>query len=128
MTEWIEDPAEAPAVLVGHLGCGGGAGPDRPREHRIRIFNQQQGPASRAADRPGAEPWPVRSARCNPESRVPDRQLRDDLIAFAYPVKDSRAESLLVERDSRSGSIDPQLRLEIGRARVGKECRCRGSR
>jgi len=49
MTEWIEDPAQAPAVLVGHLGCGGGAGPDRPREHRVRIFHQQQGPASRAA-------------------------------------------------------------------------------
>jgi len=38
-------------------------GGDRPREHRVGIVNQQQVPASRAADRPGAEPRPARAAR-----------------------------------------------------------------
>lgn len=116
MTERIKDPAQAPAVLVGHLRSRGGAGPDRPREHRVWIINQQQGPARRAADRPRAEPRAVRSARGNPESRVPDHQLRDDLIAFAYLVLDPRAESRLVERDGRSGAIDPQLRLDARHA------------
>jgi hypothetical protein len=42
--------------------------------------------------------------------------LRNDLIAFAYPVKDSRAESRFVECDSRSGAIDPQLWLDARHA------------
>src|SRR5580692_12428738 len=46
MAERIEDPAQAPAVLVGHRRGRGGASPDRPRERRVGIINQQQGPAS----------------------------------------------------------------------------------
>ena len=34
MTERIKNPAQAPAVLVGHLRSRSGAGPDRLREHR----------------------------------------------------------------------------------------------
>ena len=112
MTEWIEDPAKPPAVLVSHLGCRSSAGFDSSRKRHVRIVNQQQGPAGGAADRRRAEPRPVRSARGNPESRVPDRQLRNDLIAFADLMKDPRAESSFVEGDGRSGAIDPQFRLD----------------
>jgi len=37
----------------------------------------------------------------------PDRQLRDDLIAFAYLMKDPRAESRQVEGDSSSKASLP---------------------
>jgi hypothetical protein len=62
MTERIEDPAQAPAVLVSYLGRRNGTGSDRLREHRVRVFDQQQGPASGAADRSWAEPRRIRSA------------------------------------------------------------------
>ena len=39
MTERIEDPAQAPAVLVGHLGRRDRTGSDRLREHRVRVFD-----------------------------------------------------------------------------------------
>jgi len=93
MTEWIEDPAQTPAVLVGHFRCRSGTGLYRPGEHRIRVIHNQQGPTGRAADRLWTEPWSVRSARRNPERGVSDRQLRDDLIAFSYLMKDSRAKA-----------------------------------
>ncbi len=51
-----------------------------------------------------------------PRKPRPDRQLRDDLIAFADLMKDPRTESRLVEGDSRSGAIDPQLRLDARHA------------
>ena len=70
------------------------------------------GPAGRAADRLRAEPRPGRAARGNPERRVPDRQLRDDLIALADPVQDPRAERRLVNGDGRGGAVNPQLRLD----------------
>ena len=63
MAERIEDPAQTPAVLVGHLGGRSGTSPDRLHEHRVGVIYQQQGPASRAADRPRAEPRPGRPAR-----------------------------------------------------------------
>ncbi len=63
MAKRIEDPAQTPAVLVGHLGGWSGTSPDRLHEGRVRIINQQQGPASRAADRPWAEPRAARPAR-----------------------------------------------------------------
>jgi hypothetical protein len=83
MTERVEDPAQPPAVLVCHLRCRGGADLDGLREHCVRIINHQQGPAGRAADRRRAEPRRVRPARGNPEGRLPDRQLRNDIVAFA---------------------------------------------
>jgi hypothetical protein len=107
MTERIEDPAQTPAVLVGHLGCRNGTGLYCLGKHRVRIINNKQNPAGRAADRPWAEPWSVRSARRNPERGVSDRQLRDDLIAFANLMKDSRTKSYLVERNGRGSAIDP---------------------
>ena len=116
MTERIEDPAKAPAMLVGHLGYRGGAGLNRLRVHRVRIIDYQQGPASRTADRHRTEPRTARSTRGHPERRVPDRQLRNNLVALAYPVKDPRAESCLIERDSRSSPINPQFRLDARHA------------
>jgi hypothetical protein len=88
VAERVDDPAQAPAVLVGHRGRRDGAGPHRLRVQRVWIVDYQQGPAGRAADRLRAESRPGRAARGNPEGRVPDCQLRDDLIAFADPVPD----------------------------------------
>jgi hypothetical protein len=55
---------------------------------------------------------PAGAAPRNPESRVSDRQLRDDVIALAHLMKDSRAERRFVERDGLSGPVNPQLRLD----------------
>ncbi|HEY7264494.1 MAG TPA: hypothetical protein VH589_23800 [Trebonia sp.] len=107
MTERIEDPAQTPTVLIDHLRCRSGTGLYCSGKQRIRVIDNQQGPASRAADRLWTEPWPVGSSRRNPERGVSDRQLRDDLITFAYLMKNSRAESYCVERDSRGSPINP---------------------
>jgi hypothetical protein len=111
MTERIDDPAQAPAVLVGHVGCWRGAGADRLREHRIWIVGYQQDPARCTADCLRAEPRSVRSARGNPERGVSDRQLRDDLVSLPDAMQGSGAESCLIELDSGSSAIDPQFRL-----------------
>jgi hypothetical protein len=61
-----------------------------------------------------------------PRKPHPDRQLRNDLIAFAYLMNNPRAESCLVECDSRSGTINPQLRLDARhagqRSRIARRC------
>ena len=111
MTERIEDPAQAPAVLVGHVGRWRGTSADRLREHRIWIVGYQQGPARCTADCLRAEPRSVRSARGNPERGVSDRQLRDDLVSLPDAMQGSGAESCLIELDSGSSAIDPQFRL-----------------
>lgn len=116
MTERVEDPAQSPAVLIGHLGCRGGAGLDGPGEHRVRVIDHQQGPASRSADRLRAQPRPVRPARGNPEGRVPDRQLRHDIVALANLMDNYRSERRLIVRDSVSGVADPQLWLNTRHA------------
>jgi hypothetical protein len=51
MTERIEDPAQTPTVLVGHLGCRSGTGLYCAGIQRIRVIDNQQRPTSRAADR-----------------------------------------------------------------------------
>jgi hypothetical protein len=116
VTEGVEDPAKAPAVLVAHGGRGRGPGRDRPCKDRVGLVDQQQDPAGRPADRLRAEPRPVRAARGNPEERVADCQLGDDLIAFADLMQDPRTESRLVKRDRRGRATDPQLRLDARHA------------
>ena len=55
MTEWIDDPAEQPAVLVVDwrgLGCAGG---HRLPDNALGIFDDEQRPAGRAIDCARAE-------------------------------------------------------------------------
>jgi hypothetical protein len=63
MTEWIEDSAQTPAMLIGHLGRYRGTGRDRLCHHRGGIIHHQQGPARRTANSQRAETRPVRPAR-----------------------------------------------------------------
>jgi hypothetical protein len=42
MAEWIENPAQPPAVHVGHLGCRSGASLGGLGEHRVRIIDHEQ--------------------------------------------------------------------------------------
>ena len=117
MAEWIEDSAQPPAVLVGHPGRHRGPGPNRLREHRVRIIDHEQSPARRTADRRRAETGCFRTAGRHPERGVADRQLRNDVIAFADLVKDHGTEGRLVERNRCGSTIDPQLRLDTRHAR-----------
>jgi hypothetical protein len=119
MTERIEDPAQAPAVLVGHVARCSGTGPYRTLEHRIRIVDYQQHPARRTVNRPRAEPRSVRPARRYPERGVADRKLRNDLVPRPDAMQDSGPESSRIELDRRSGAIDPQFRLDTRHADNG---------
>jgi len=119
VTEWIEDPAQTPTVLIGHLRCWRGTGLDRLRKHRIGIIDYQQSPTCRAADSRRAETRSLPSAGRNPEGGIPYRQLRDDLVSLTDPMKNPGAEGHLVERDCRSSAVDPQFRLDICRAGSG---------
>ena len=116
MTEWIKNPAQTPAMLIGHLRRRCGTGPYRLREHRVGIIDYQQDPARRTANRLRAEPRPFRPARRNPECGVSDRQLRDDVISLPHTVKDPGTEGRLVERDSRISAVNPQFRLDTRHA------------
>jgi hypothetical protein len=91
----------------------------RLREHRVGIIDYQQDPARRTPNRLRAEPRPLRPARRNPECRVSDRELRDDVISLPHTVKDPGTEGRLVERDSRISVVDPQFRLDTRHAGRG---------
>jgi len=111
MTERVDDPADAPAMLVSHPGRRGGTSVHRLVENSFRVTDHQQHPAGCPADRQRAEAVPVRPGRCRPERGIPDGELGNDVVSFANTVKDSRAERGLIESNSRTGSIQPQLRL-----------------
>src|SRR5262249_15254601 len=119
MTERIENPAQPPAMLIGHLRCRRGTGAYRLREHRVGIIDYQQDPARRTPNRLRAEPRPLRPARRNPECGVSNRELRDDVISLPHTVKDPGTEGRLVERDSRISVVDPQFRLDTRHAGRG---------
>jgi hypothetical protein len=113
MAEWIEDSAQPPAVLVGHPGRHRGPGRNRLREHRVRIIDHEQSPARRTAGlKRGASAPPEDTQNAG----VADRQLRNDVIALADPVKNHSTEGRRVERNGCGGTIDPQLRLDIRHA------------
>jgi hypothetical protein len=116
VAEWIQDPAQTPAVLISHLRCRRGAGLDRPRKHRVGIIDHQQGPACRAADSRRAIPRSHLSAGRNPEGGIPYPQLRDDLIPRTDLMENPGTEGHHVERDCRSSRVDPQFRLYIRHA------------
>jgi hypothetical protein len=55
----VDDLPQAPAVLVGYRGHRGRTRAHRPRRDRVRVVDNQQGPARDTADRPGAEAIPA---------------------------------------------------------------------
>src|SRR5215831_12607349 len=111
MTERVDDPADAPAMLVSYPGRRGGASVHRLVENSFRVTDHQQHPAGCPADRQRAEAVPVRPGRCHPKRGVLDGELGNDVVSFTNAVKDSGAERGLIESNSRTGSIQPQLRL-----------------
>jgi len=111
MTERVDDPADAPAMLVGYPSRRGGTSVHRLVENSFRVTDHEQHPAGCPADGQRAEAVPVRPCRCHPERGILDGELGNDVVSFTNPVKDSRAERGLIEGDSRTGSIQPQLRL-----------------
>ena len=78
----------------------------------IRIVDDEQGPARHTVDDRRAQAHRARVGFPDPERRVSDRQLHDELGAFAGAVKHSRPERGLVEGDGRISSIDAEFRLE----------------
>src|SRR5690242_18741871 len=108
----VDHPADLPAVLLTHRRLLHGARVDRSPLERFGIVHDEQHPAGTTADRPGTEPAHVRSGRGDPEHRVIDGQLGDDVIALTDLVQYRRAEGVAVEGDRLTGRLDPQLRLD----------------
>jgi hypothetical protein len=48
----------------------------------------------------------------DPEPRVADSKLRDDVVALTYTMQDSRAERVAVKLQRSISVLDPQFRLD----------------
>ena len=103
-------------MLAGNLRYGGGTRAHCPVKHDTGVIDHQQGPARRAADRLRAEAAAARPGRCHPEGCIANGQLRDDIVSLADAVQNSCAKRHLVERNRRTGAVEPQLRLDIHHA------------
>jgi hypothetical protein len=77
----------------------------------VRIVDHDERPAGRAIDLARAEPLHRGRCRRNPERRLADGELRDDVVSIADAMNDRRAERGSVERDRIARAIDPQLGL-----------------
>jgi hypothetical protein len=113
VTKRIDDPPQAPTMLVADLRDH-----DRPRrsrlaDNRVRVIDHKEGPARRAADRVRAEPPRARVGRYHPEDRVANRELNDDLISIPDAMKHLRVERGRIERDCGARTVNPQLRLNL---------------
>src|SRR5262245_49036889 len=112
MAERVDDSTEPPPVLVAHgrgLRCAGG---HRAVEDGVGVFDHEQCPAGRAVDRARTETFHGRRDRSDPERRVADTELRDDVIAVADTMKDACAKRCLVVGQRLARAVDPQLRLD----------------
>ena len=56
----------------------------------------------------------------------PTAKLRNDVIALPDTMQDNRAERRLIELDRRTGSINPQLRLDASHSRDRRNSSSRG--
>jgi hypothetical protein len=130
--EWVNDPAEQPAVLLAHRRCLAGTGVNGPPDHRLRFIDDQQHSPRGAPDRYRTEAMRSRVCRCHPEACTADRQLRDDVVPLAHAVNDHGAKSRLIELHGGRGTVDPQFRLDARHPRqygagadVGRGLSCR---
>src|SRR5512132_103418 len=112
VAEGINDPADAPAVLVTYRGLLGRAGRNSPLQHHVGILDHEQGPARSTTDRLRTEPPHARPSCGHPERRFANGQLRDDLVTLTHTAQHPSAERILVELNRLTSPLDPQLRLD----------------
>ena len=118
--ERIDDPTQAPAVLVADRSNLPRTDVNRPPKRRIRIIDDQQSTTGRATNRMRAEPPHVRRRGRQPECSVGHRQLHNDVVTMTHPMQNSRAKRRFVELDRRARTIDLQLRLDVGHRSHGR--------
>ena len=111
MTEWIDESAHPPAVFVADRRLALSTSGDRLSEHRVWIVDLEKYSARRPADRSRDQALGARPCSRDPERRVADGELGDDVIALADAVQHSGAERGLVERESHQAAVDPELGL-----------------
>jgi hypothetical protein len=111
VSEWVNDPTQAPAMLIADRANLMGAGVDRLREYRAGVVDDEQRPTRCSVDRLGTEAPSVRRCSRHPEGSVTDCELHDNVVALAHAMQDDRTERRFIELDRRIGSIDPELRL-----------------
>ena len=118
VSEWVNNPAQAPAMLIADRGNLPGAGVDRLLEYRAGVVDDEQRPTSCSVDRLGAEAPSIRRCSRYPEGSVTDCELHDNVVAVSDAMQDDRTERRLIELDRRSGSIDPELGLDASHAMI----------
>ena len=123
VAEGIDDPADAPAVLVGDRGGFGRAGRKSLRQQPVGIVDDEQGAARATTDRLRAEP-PMRGrAEATQKDASPNGELRDDAVAVADTMEHARAEGSRVEPNRLTSALDPQLGLDAVIARILRDRR-----
>lgn len=125
--EGVDNPAETPAVLIPNRRRLPRARRDRLRDDVIGVVDDKQSSARRAGHGLGAEALHARVRCGDPERRVADGQLRDDLIAVAHQVRDLRPERRLIEGNGCARALDPQLGLDARHPSEAKHVRQSGS-
>ena len=80
-------------------------------DNDIWMVNDKQESSGRSVNGSGGESPHVFASCRHPEARVADGELRDDVIPLANEVHDLCAKGALVERNSFSSAINPQLGL-----------------
>jgi len=92
-------------VLLGNRADLPRAQLDRPRQHHVRVVDDQQHPGRRPADRRWREIAVRRRLVLDPELCVTDCELSDNLnLVLAEPEKLDRPERGLVERNRVSAA------------------------
>src|SRR5215468_7444511 len=117
VAEWIDNPAEPPAVFVANGRRDARAGGDRSLDDRLGVVDDEQCATGRTVDRARTEAFHRRRAGCEPEGRFADGELGDNVVPVADAMQDGCAESGLVEGDRFSWSVNPKLRLDAAHPR-----------
>ena len=122
VTERIDESAHPPAVFVVDRRLALSTSDDRLSEHRVWIVDHEEYSARRAADGSRDQALGARPGSRDPERRVADGELGDDVISLADAVQHPGAERGLVEREGRHAPVDPELGLNGCHGRAGATC------
>jgi len=107
VTKGIDKPAEAPTVLISNPGVLSGTRVERSLEHRVGIVNDKQSPTRRSVDRIRAEAPIVGRRGHDPEDRIVDGELHDDVITVPDAMQGDGSKRRRVEVDRRAGALNP---------------------
>jgi hypothetical protein len=122
MSEWVDESAHPPAVLLVDRRVALSTSGDGVSEHRVGILNQEKHSARSVADVSRDQALGARPGSRDPEHRVADGELGDDVISLAGAVQHPGAERGLVEGQRRRTAVDSQFGLNGCHSRPSAAC------